>query len=136
MMTRCPQPATRSVAVGVVRVGESCRECGGFGARDLLRQIEEHRAQMFPVTEQIFGSSGAREEEGKNMLVRFLDVAGGAGEDEVVAAIVGALAFARRHVVEGDSLGADATPAVGAHRPVPPEQPLARVGVGVPACRE
>jgi hypothetical protein len=91
---------------------------------------------MFSVPEQIFGANGTREEEGKDVLVRFLDVARGAGEDKVVAAIIGAFAFARRDVVEGDSLGADATPAVGAHRPVPPEQPLASVGISVPACRE
>jgi hypothetical protein len=91
---------------------------------------------MLSVPEQILGASGTRKKEGKNVLVGFLDVAGGAGEDEVVAAIVGAFSFARRNVIERDSLRAYATPAIGADRPVPTKQPLACVGISVPAGRE
>jgi len=91
---------------------------------------------MLPITKEILGADRSRQKECKDVLVCLLDITGRAGEDEVVATVVSALAFTRRDVIERDPLRTDATAAVRAHGSVPGEQPLARVGVGVPARRK
>ena len=91
---------------------------------------------MFTVAQEIFCAHWPRQKESQDVLVGFLDIAGRAGENKVVATVVGALAFARRHVVECDPLRTDATATVRTHRPVPGEQPLPRVGVCIPARRK
>ncbi len=91
---------------------------------------------MFTVAEKIFSPARTCEQKGEDMLVSLLHVAGRAGEHQVVAPVVRALSFARRHVIESDPLFADATTAVRANRPVSIEQPFARVGVCVPARRQ
>ncbi len=125
-----------SITVRIVRVSESRGAGGFFRARDFFRQINEHRAQMLTIPKQVFGAHRSREEERQNVLVCFLDVAGRAGEDQVVAAVVGAFALPRRHVIERDALGTNVSPAVGADSSVAVEQPFAGVGVRIPARGE
>ena len=91
---------------------------------------------MFTIAKKIFGPARTREKKGEDVLVSLLDVAGRAGENEVVAPIISALAFSGRHVIEGDPFLADATTTVRANGTVAIQQPFACVGVCVPARRE
>lgn len=91
---------------------------------------------MLTVPEEILGADWPRQKKSQDVLVRFLDVTSGAGENEVVAAVVSALAFARRHVIERDPLRTYTTTTVSTNGPVPTEQPLPGVGVGIPARRQ
>jgi hypothetical protein len=91
---------------------------------------------MFTVAYKVLGPALSGKEKGEDVLVGLLHVAGRAGEHEVVAPVIGALSFSRRHVIEGYTLFTYATTAVRANGPVSIEQPFARVGVRVPARRQ
>lgn len=86
---------------------------------------------MVAIAQQTCRASPPCEKKSENMLVCLLDVACGASEDKVVAAIVGGLAPARRDMVEGDRPYRNLSLAVGAYGPVPVEQPLTRLVVCV-----
>ena len=91
---------------------------------------------MLTVTNEILRPGWSCEKKREDVLIGLLHVAGRTGKYKVVAPIVRALAFARRNVIESDSLFADATTTVRANGPVPVEQPFARVGVRVSARRQ
>lgn len=133
-----PLPASsyRLIRVWIIGICETSCASRSFGSRYLLRQVDEHCAQMFTVAKKILGARRTGEKKREDVLVGLLHVAGRAGEYEVVASIVGALPFARRDVIESNSFFADAATTVRADWSVPIEQPFARVGISVPARRQ
>ena len=135
---RNQRPAARYqlIRVRIVGIGESSGAGSSLRTRNFLCEVNEHCAQMFTVPKKIFGASRTGEKKGEDVLVSLLHVAGRAGKHEVVTSIVCTLPFARCHVIESDSLFADATTTVRANWPVPVEQPFARVGIRVPARRQ
>ena len=122
-----------SIAVRVVRIRQPRSSSCRFRPGDLLGEIHQHRAEMVAVAQQACGAGRPSEQKREDVLVGFLDVAGRAGEDKVVAPVVRCLPAARRNVIQSDSLHADAPPAISAHGAVPVEEPLPRIGVRVPA---
>ena len=123
-----------SVLVRVVRVGQPLRSRHTVRPGDLAGQIEQHGAQVLAEAQQTHGAITAGEEERENGLVGLLRVAIGAGEDEVVAAVVRGFAAAGCDVVERDGVGMDTTFAVRADGAVAIEQPLTRVRVSRTTC--
>lgn len=89
---------------------------------------------MLAEAEQVHGAIATREQECENGLVRLQRVAVWAGKDEVVAAVVGSLAAAGRHMVERDGVGMDTTLAVRTDGAVAIEEPLTRVRVSRTTC--
>ena len=137
---RWPIPGNRGpmglIRVRIIWIGESGGAGGSLRTGNFLRKVNEHRAEMFTVSQKIFGATRTGEKKGEDVLVSLLHVARRAGEHEVVTPVVRALSFARGHVIESDPLFADATTAVRANRPVSIEQPFARVGICVSARRQ
>lgn len=76
---------------------------------------------MIAVPKKARGARTTRKQECKDVLVRLLNVAGGAGQDKVVPPVVGGLSAAWCDVVESDGPNADFSLAVGANGAVPVE---------------
>ena len=103
---------------------------GRFLWRQRARKLDQHRAQMRAVAEQVRRAATAREQERNRREISFGRVAGLAGEDEIVAPIIGGLAAPRSHVVEGHRRRGKALAAVGADRTMLFEKPSPSLGVG------
>jgi hypothetical protein len=105
-----------------------------FG-REREDEIDEHGAEVRPVSTEHGGALALAEQECQDGHVRLGSVAIHACEDEVVAPIVRALASPGRDMVQGDRGGGDATTAVGANGAVLLKQPALRFCVCGPAGR-
>ena len=90
---------------------------------------------MLPVPEQAGSTCSASEQKCQNRLVRFHLVAAAAGEDEVVAPVVGGLSPPWGHVIERHRIWLALALAVGAHRAVTLEQPAPGFRVGIAGRR-
>lgn len=95
-------------------------------ADEWTSQIEQPRAEMRAVLEQIRGATPHAQEKRERRLVPLQRVAGTAGEDEVVAPVVGGLTASRRHMVERHHPRVKHEAAVRAVRPIVREQPRSR----------
>lgn len=112
--------AVRRLVVGRFVVGEDVVE-GLLHARGNLAirresadEVNEHGTQVRAVAAKHRGALALPKEEGEDRHVGLCAVAVGAGEHQVVAAVVCALATARGNMVERDGRGGDAAAAVGA----------------------
>jgi len=91
---------------------------------------------MIAVTQETLRAGGTRKQKREDVLVRFLDVAGGTREHQVVAPVICGLSPPRSDVIQRDAFHADAPPAIRADWPVAVEEPLPRVCIRVPARRQ
>ena len=123
-----------SVLVRIVRVRQALGARNAFGSGDLPGKVEQHGAQVLAKAEQIHRAITACDQEREDRLVCLQRVAVGTGENEIVAAIIGSLAAAWRHVIERDRIGMNASLAVRTYGTMAVEQPLTRVRVSGTTC--
>lgn len=86
--------------------------------RHMAQQIEDALAQMPSVTKEVHRPGALREEINEERLVRFGSVTALARQDQIIAPVVGLLAFSWRHVVERDISRCVRHATVGTYRPV------------------
>src|SRR4051812_48973621 len=84
---------------------------------------------MKPVAEQVRGTRTSREKKRCRRHVALRRVTGRAGEDEVVASVVGRLPATRGHVIERHRGATESIATVRAHGTMLGKEPGARVGV-------
>ena len=101
----------------------------------IAHERDEHRAEVRAVACEDGRPLALAQQEREDGHVRLRAVARLTGEHEVVAAVVGALAAARCHVVERDGGLGDSLAAVGADGPMLREEPSPGLGVGGAAGR-
>ena len=80
---------------------------------------------MIAVVQQEHAAGALLHQEGDQRSIRLGRVALPAGEDQIVRAIVGGLPTAGTDMVQRDRLGRRLGPAIGAHRTVLFEEPIA-----------
>ncbi len=96
----------------------------------MTKYVLDPVTEMVSVAKQSFGAGSLVEQEYQERFVRLDGVAAFAGQDKVVATIVGGLSLAGCYMVERERNGCVCDPAIGADRAVVPEQPLARFRIG------
>ena len=132
--TRLPVAIRRRSVVVARSPADTARLAGGgIGSRwsvgladERTGKIEQPRAQMRAVPEQIRRAAPHRQEKRERRLVALQRVAGPAGEDEVVAAVVRGLTAPRCNMVERHHPRLKLEPAVRAARAIVLQQPRAR----------
>jgi hypothetical protein len=93
--------------------------------RRLSRQVLERLRQVLPVVQEEDTAGPLLHQERHQRGVRLGRVAVAAGEDQIVRTIVGRLAPTGTNVVQGDDVGLGLRTAVGAHRAVLGQEPIA-----------
>jgi hypothetical protein len=101
-----------------------------FLGRERARELDEHRAQMRAVAEEVHRAAASGEQKRDRREISFGRVAHLAREDEIVAPIVGGLAAPRGNVVERHRRGREAITAVRADGAMLLEEPSPGLGVG------
>jgi hypothetical protein len=129
-----PLIAVRRLVVGVGSPGRYAgRSRAGFDelcrGNKALGQIEQHRAEVSAIANQIHRSAARCEQEGEWCHVALGRVAAGTGKDEVVATVVSRLSAARSHMVERHDGGGEANTAIRADRTMLSEQPGSRLDI-------
>src|SRR5690606_10220352 len=134
-----PALGAGSVCVRVVRVRQPDGTRCCFRAGDLLSELPKPGAEVHAVAKHIRCAVAVAQQERQDRLVRLESVAALAGENQVVAPVVGALAPAGRNVVQRDHGLIVPEPAVRAHRAVLLDEPdpggLVRVPVRRKRCK-
>jgi hypothetical protein len=84
----------------------------------MAQQVENAFAQVPSVSKEVHRPGALREQIHEKWLVRFGRVTALARQDQIIAPIVGLLAFPRRYVVERDVSRCVRHATVGTYRPV------------------
>src|SRR5437870_2116682 len=87
------------------------------------REIDEHRAEVRAVAEEVGGTAATGEQKSDRREISFGRVAGFACENEIVAPIVRRLPASWRHVIECHRGLRESLAAVRAHRAMLVEEP-------------
>lgn len=120
-----PFSSAQRSALSALRV-----KIGRLFRRERTGELDQHRAQMRAVAEEVRRAAAAGEQKCDRREISLGRVAGLAREDEIVAPIVCGLAAPRGNVIESHCRGSETLTTVGADGTVPLEEPSPCLGVG------
>ena len=106
------------------------RRLFGLFGREGAREVDEHRAQVRAVAQQVRRAAPAGEQKCDRREISFGRITDLAGKDEIVAPIVGGLAAAGSYVVERHRGFREPLTAVGTDGTMLLKEPSPRFGVG------
>ena len=108
---------------------------GRLFRRERTGELDQHRAQMRAVAEEVRRAAAAGEQKCDRREISLCRITQLAGKDEIVAPIVGCLAAAGRHMVERHRRFGESLAAVGADRTMSSQEPASCFRIGDTAGR-